>query len=51
MKSESYVLVFQHEGLTTQLPKPPKPVKTRKWSKWWVHSIALLLSKSFRRLL
>jgi len=45
---DSYVLVFQHEGLTTQLPTPPDlPTKTP----WFcLQTLALFMAKTFRLL-
>ena len=51
MSEKGYVLVWAHDGQTTQLPKPPPPPKKTKWHKLWLRSVVLfLLEKTFHRL-
>ena len=51
MSDTGYVLVFEHKGQTTQLPTPPPPKKTSKWSRVWLRSVVIyLLEKTFHRL-
>ena len=44
----NYVLVFQSEGLTAQLPPPPVTPTKKPW--FWVQTLALFMAKSFRLL-
>ena len=47
-----YVLVYVHKGQTAQLPTPPPQMKTKKWHKAWLRTVALyLLEKSITLIL
>ena len=51
MSEKGYVLVYELDGQTTQLPQPPPPRKKRKWHKLWLRSLVLfLLEKTYHRI-